>query len=733
MKGLKIFGEGFLFKGFRFGLRFKLLVLSLVTTLLFGFLISLYYQNRLEEEFFSFQRQQLTTELKILTEIGQSYFQEPELYLGPMERVFSPYFRDPHFRMIYVAESKEKVFLSRISNPALEEWWKGFTLPKDGKEFSLKTRFSGETLIVVGIPVVSLAKTLEGLEALGGLLGESSIPSQGGGQEVEKSRIVWVILGVSGAVIQKQFSQLRFNLLGYTIPLLLVALLIVYGVTGILLRPMEQMLSTTQEMAKGRVGRKMEILSEDEIGELADSFNAMVTYLSHFFVEIKEASSKLNRVTALLGKVSEEIRKGSESQSEAVEEVAASVEEMKRSITEIERNSEEMQQSVEEASSSVEQMSKAIGDVTEQMRHLEEGAEKNFRLVEEFAGFASQIRTLFQSFDVAVEDTTSAMAQVNQSTENIQERTTFILEDVRELRSLSLEGNEQYGILGSIIQKSFELSQAMEGAVQEMVRKNEEVVKIIRRIQEIADQTNLLALNASIIATRTGGEEGSSFNVIAREIKSLSDRTQDSLKEIVRYMEEVRKEGERSHQIVREVKTKIGEGEEQVRTFQKALTQIDAKTVRLAEALEVINVATRNQREGSEAVKKRLEEISKEMEEARKNLERWLLRSGELKSIAEETNNVARLVGKFLQEHEQGSRVVVSGIERTLHISREIGQSLSDQKKAMERISESIERVREQARAYTELIHGEFNEGIQTVLDELRRFHTLVSSLQMEE
>jgi hypothetical protein len=51
----------------------------------------------------------------------------------------------------------------------------------------------------------------------------------------------------------------------------------------------------------------------------------------------------------------------------------------------------------------------------------------------------------------------------------------------------------------------------------------------------------------------------------------------------------------------------------------------------------------------------------------------------------------------------------------------------------MERISESIERVREQARAYTELIHGEFNEGIQTVLDELRRFHTLVSSLQMEE
>jgi cell division protein ZapA (FtsZ GTPase activity inhibitor) len=67
---------------------------------------------------------------------------------------------------------------------------------------------------------------------------------------------------------------------------------------------------------------------------------------------------------------------------------------------------------------------------------------------------------------------------------------------------------------------------------------NKNITEITRLIDDLTFQTNILAINAAVEAAHAG-EEGKSFAVIASEMRSLSQRCRNAIKEIHDRIKEV--------------------------------------------------------------------------------------------------------------------------------------------------------------------------------------------------
>ncbi|GAA0693732.1 nitrate chemoreceptor McpN [Marinobacterium maritimum] len=174
----------------------------------------------------------------------------------------------------------------------------------------------------------------------------------------------------------------------------------------------------------------------------------------------------------------------------------------------------------------------------------------------------------------AVAEMAATVQEVAQSAANAASAAESANDSAKGGQQLVAAVSDQIGAVADQVRSSVDV-------IHDLAKGSEEVSQILDVITAVAEQTNLLALNAAIEAARAG-EQGRGFAVVADEVRTLAQRTQQSTESIARIVDRLQRQ---SSTAVESIGTSQRLAEESVANAEEARSVI----LRIVDAVSVIS------------------------------------------------------------------------------------------------------------------------------------------------
>ncbi len=265
-------------------------------------------------------------------------------------------------------------------------------------------------------------------------------------------------------------------------------------------------------------------------------------------------------------------------------------------------------------------LSQGEGDLTQRLP--EEGSKELIYLSRYFNQFVASIQSIMLNISDAGTQVSASATQLSTSVHHIDDSLkqqqddvdmlatamTEMLATVEEVAGRTSESNEasrlaaqetqnSHVIIKKNVAEANELSDQMDAAgqvVQQLALDAKNVDTVLEVIRGVAEQTNLLALNAAIEAARAG-EQGRGFAVVADEVRTLSQRTQESTLEIQTIVEKLQTGAEKVEVVMKQGAVKATQASELSAQAGETLDKINQEVHTIEEMAQHIATAAEEQ------------------------------------------------------------------------------------------------------------------------------------------
>ncbi len=499
---------------------------------------------------------------------------------------------------------------------------------------------------------------------------------------------------------------------------LAVASVLAWFASQLIVRPILALVATARQIAKGDLTQRAEVSAGDEIGSLAEAFNAMAGDLEKTVKNLVQSQAKLKAVVESVDSRSRTVIERVDEQRAVIDETYNSIDQLNNGVRKITDNVEALSASSEETSSSMLEM---VASMEEVSRHTD---------------------TLFSS----VEDTASATHQMVSSINEVDQNVVYLTSFVTDTSASMVEMSASIAQVEANAARSYDLALAvadaaesgmnavretidgMEQVRQSVVEANAVVSrlgersvaigKILNVIEDVAEQTNLLALNAAILAAQAG-EYGKGFSVVAAEIRDLSERTASSTRDIANLIRGVQDEVENALRVTSAGSSLVENGVALSHEAGKALNNILDSASKASSMGKEIAGATREQAAGSENVTRAVDRLQSMVGQINAATRQQAQGSDHIMKAVESMREVTKYVRQAMVEQKSGSSMISAAAERMIEMIHEIFQVAASQSTESEKIVTTMQQVRAIADGNRTTV-GDMSDAITLLNDAIR-------------
>ena len=185
---------------------------------------------------------------------------------------------------------------------------------------------------------------------------------------------------------------------------LVTALLLTAGIvwlTRSVTRPILHVVGMFRDISQGRgdLTRRIEVESEDEIGELADGFNQFMDRLHQILLEVKENAERIAGTTGNVSTTATQLAAGAEEQNAQAAEVASSIQEMAAVMVQNAQSAKATATIAEKATAKASEGTAVMQITQDGMDGIVQASNRTGQIVETMAGRTLQIGEIIRVID----------------------------------------------------------------------------------------------------------------------------------------------------------------------------------------------------------------------------------------------------------------------------------------------------------------------------------------------